>query len=746
MESGKQVPPIPFLPGNSFTDPKKTSFAKTQTLGYKAGHRTSRTEYLGIGHDLQHTLENRFSEEDLNVSRDWIMTWKERAAPAPQEYVPAFVALDKLVLEFNGYFKEPVHESPSENYRVRRVNIHYYLEDDTICILEPKQNNSGMPQGVFLRRHRVPRNERDVSAGFYTLDDFGVGVELPIYGLVYRITDANGSTREYLARQGKELAPAEAIPSDPHQSFRANMERKAVSHPSATDTSLRQFLKYDRQVLRFYCRWDDRANMFGELRNFVLHYFLASDEIEVVEVRPPNSGHEPFPAFVRRSKVPKVFRDLKDISPSQLYTDADLRIGAHINVFNRELVIYDCDEFTKEHLRAKFGITDFTPLIAEEAPVQGPQREFPPYLGLGSEEDSLATCFHIVPRTFQKDFGKMLRCDRQILRFLARLETNVASEIPRRFVVTYYMGDDTMAVFEPPRRNSGQVHGKLMERARAKKTGTNLYYSLADLQLGGVMEFAHRRFVLLDADVFTLKAMAELPCPKPNLARLEQEFRLRLYQEKPAVLPVLAGLPNPCPLARLKAALEPMNLGPTMLEMEALQQKYPGPVDIRELVASLEEGPTIQAGQGAPATEMTGMLESSSPALQRSMPHSLGATSTLINRSLLGPQETEQQFRERMTKLRTVLDRFNAKVSVRHSSLTDIFREFTGRRDARLSLDKFTAHTRFLGVCPRPEDMDLLVSHFFGESQEIGYQDFVRGMHPDEKPLSFDQAIAVLKS
>jgi hypothetical protein len=36
-------------------------------------------------------------------------------------HVPAHVAMDKKVLTFNGYFKETVHESQDEHYRVRHV-------------------------------------------------------------------------------------------------------------------------------------------------------------------------------------------------------------------------------------------------------------------------------------------------------------------------------------------------------------------------------------------------------------------------------------------------------------------------------------------------------------------------------------------------------------------------------------------------------------------------------------------------
>ena len=68
---------------------------------------------------------------------------------------------------------------------------------------------------------------------------------------------------------------------------------------------LDQFLKYDRKVLRFYLAWDDRRSLYGELRPFVLHYYLADDTMEVLEVRRANAGRDPFPLFLKRGKVYK---------------------------------------------------------------------------------------------------------------------------------------------------------------------------------------------------------------------------------------------------------------------------------------------------------------------------------------------------------------------------------------------------------------------------------------------------------
>jgi hypothetical protein len=43
-------------------------------------------------------------------------------------------------------------ESRLENFRIRKLIVMYYLEDHSLMINEPKEVNSGTPQGVFLKR------------------------------------------------------------------------------------------------------------------------------------------------------------------------------------------------------------------------------------------------------------------------------------------------------------------------------------------------------------------------------------------------------------------------------------------------------------------------------------------------------------------------------------------------------------------------------------------------------------------
>jgi hypothetical protein len=45
-----------------------------------------------------------------------------------------------------------------------------------------------------------------------------------------------------------------------------------------------------------------------EKRPFVLHYFLADDTVEILEVAQPNSGRDPWPALLKRIKLPKATR------------------------------------------------------------------------------------------------------------------------------------------------------------------------------------------------------------------------------------------------------------------------------------------------------------------------------------------------------------------------------------------------------------------------------------------------------
>ncbi len=68
-------------------------------------------------------------------------------------------------------------------------------------------------------------------------------------------------------QEGIILSVPEKCPEDPYIAMRTRPTR--LSHSFVKNEKLKRFLENDNQVLRFYCIWDDRQNMFGELREFV---------------------------------------------------------------------------------------------------------------------------------------------------------------------------------------------------------------------------------------------------------------------------------------------------------------------------------------------------------------------------------------------------------------------------------------------------------------------------------------------
>ena len=58
------------------------------------------------------------------------------------------------ILRYTAYWQEAVPESPVETWRVRRCILLYYLEDGSVQLVEPREQNSGLQQGTLLHRHK----------------------------------------------------------------------------------------------------------------------------------------------------------------------------------------------------------------------------------------------------------------------------------------------------------------------------------------------------------------------------------------------------------------------------------------------------------------------------------------------------------------------------------------------------------------------------------------------------------------
>eukprot|EP00657_Telonema_sp_P-1_P012586 TRINITY_DN9238_c0_g1_i2.p1 TRINITY_DN9238_c0_g1~~TRINITY_DN9238_c0_g1_i2.p1 ORF type:complete len:359 (-),score=126.10 TRINITY_DN9238_c0_g1_i2:336-1412(-) len=161
--------------------------------------------------------------------------------------------------------------------------------------------------------------------------------------------------------------------------------------------------------------------------------------------------------------------------------------------------------------------------------------EIPPYTGLGSEEDSLGSFYSLVPKAPKANWAKYFENDKKILRFVAQLDTTAPEDRDRLFIVSYYLADDTIIVYEPPARNSGIMGGKWMERCRVKIPGTAEFYTARDLHVGKTIEFRKHLFRLIEADEYTLNFMENKKFPASDTSLIFENLKAKINDSSASI-------------------------------------------------------------------------------------------------------------------------------------------------------------------------------------------------------------------
>jgi len=476
--------------------------------------------------------------------------------------LPAWDAYDRHVLRFYGYFKEAVVETNLENYRVRKVVVLYYLEDDTCHILEPRQDNSGIPQGQLVRRHRFP----SPNGGYIKPEDLQVGDSLNIYGKSIIINDCDEFTRTYYQHGGIEQGQGVAGESDPWMQTREALKVVSSTAPRTYDkvyrevmlggghinANMQQFLENDGKVLRFFAVMDDISTPQFERRPFTIFFFLADDQIEIRELYPMNCGRDNFPIFFRKAKMP--MGEYKVDGPqsrprknSEFVHGHDFAVGLSVNLLgNNHFFIYDADEFTRQYFHNELGI-ELDPKVPVELPDRTvPRASTPPYTGYGSWDDSMGSVTNLIPKAPKKDFKKLYQHDGKILRFKARFADPKAEDTDRVFVVSFHLADDTLSIHEPPQRNLGIVTGKFLEKGVHLNQITGKLFGPNDLVPGNIVKVYNHEFEMLDTDEYTAKMFADPDTRhvKFDLEAVMQKLRESMRQQYPLVRDIFRRFDN----------------------------------------------------------------------------------------------------------------------------------------------------------------------------------------------------------
>lgn len=265
-----------------------------------------------------------------------------------------------------------------------------------------------------------------------------------------------------------------------------------------------RFLQFDGVVLRFHIMWHDTYADPPCRYFFWLSYYLASEEVEIKEVK-GSKNTIGVPTLLKKQRLPKTtiitddrMRSVEDgTGDEDYYHEDDFLVGSKIRVFGREMLILDVDAATQKWYKENKGIDQQASRIVVEEPAPAVHPVIiPPHIGIGSEEDTLASFRSLIPKKPKIDLNKFRSRTGKTVKYMARLQTADPINSERVFRITFYHDDDELAVFEPPVRNSGLSAGVFMKKKKVKNVQTGEWFKASDLAVGKeVIIKAHRLFI-----------------------------------------------------------------------------------------------------------------------------------------------------------------------------------------------------------------------------------------------------------
>ncbi|KAL0231877.1 hypothetical protein GEMRC1_011281 [Eukaryota sp. GEM-RC1] len=259
------------------------------------------------------------------------------------------------------------------------------------------------------------------------------------------------------------------------------------------------FLFYDRKVLRFEAYFKEpvveTAYEQYRVRRCFIYYFLDDETVQITEPEIENSQLPQGTILSRQKVYPEV--------PSPILTnDFDhyawdiFNVGESINIFGRVYRLVDCDKSTRQFLTSN-GVEVPSPL-----PI--PQDTYTDVIRKTIEDHS---SYCITPNLDELPFRKFLNLDGKVLCFYASWQD---AEVPRHFVIHYFLCDDSLEIIEVRTHNSGRSDtSQFLKRQKLPKPGKSSPYnnpepvSWKEFHLGEYLPVYNRPFLILDVDQFT---------------------------------------------------------------------------------------------------------------------------------------------------------------------------------------------------------------------------------------------------
>jgi hypothetical protein len=424
-----------------------------------------------------------------------------------------------LVLTFQAYYDD-LADGTGPLVR-QNVYIYFFAEDNSIKIVVAPKVRGGSKSGIKLRRTVVLKEDGTTMIP----DDFELGKTIVIYGRAYTIIDCNETTRDYLRQEGldspisrqqqgeydhlivredstTEIKEWGAFRPKKNQ-LKIYMEAKMGNTPN--NSKRKGFMAFGNKTLRFLCYWSNSGSPGKAKHEYVITYHLADDTADITIA----AGHVDGGECRQLLKRSKLLRDMDMKSENDeffarnddqaFYHWSDLEMGTIVTVFRRSFIILDADSDTRSFYNEN-GIELGPAQRQTIEPKKIYQREIPPHIGFGSEEDSMRSCvgsLRIGPAR-----AKKVNPNAQVLVFVASIVSDNPDNAQRKFVITFYTDDGTMKILEPPQRNSGFVGGMFLSRQKMKSP-EGRYFVESDFRVGNIITVSSHTFLLTDADAGT---------------------------------------------------------------------------------------------------------------------------------------------------------------------------------------------------------------------------------------------------
>lgn len=231
-----------------------------------------------------------------------------------------------------------------------------------------------------------------------------------------------------------------------------------------------KFINFDNRSLRFTCvdvsdyENIDPSLVTTQMKRYCMLYTLCDDCVEMRLFKSFRVSADEPKIILKKARLPKNWEDMPRGRPLVYYSPADFEIGNIVDCYGRKMLIVGCDDTTRAYY-AEQGIDQRDIQLRKPKEVKY-EIEVPQlgdgYLAIGGEADTLHTVYgHPKP---QKNWKKVQRNLGQIIRCKCKLISGSAVNRSRNFMLTFYLEDDTIGVYEEVVRNSGIDGGNFLKR------------------------------------------------------------------------------------------------------------------------------------------------------------------------------------------------------------------------------------------------------------------------------------------